>query len=175
MGLIGTGKSTQGHILAGRLKCSWVSTGELLRSGTTPQQRQQMLAGKLISDVEMYKLVENKLNEIHADKNEFILDGFPRTVAQSRWIIDKMQSGKLHLTSVIYLQAPKDEMKKRLLTRGRPDDSEATIDERFKKFDQETIPVLSYLRSKNIEIIEIDATPSVEKIAGSIARALELS
>ena len=89
MGLIGTGKSTQGHILAERLKCPWVSTGELLRANLTASQKKQILAGKLVSDEEMYGIVENEFKKLGASKNEFILEGFPRTVAQTRWIINK--------------------------------------------------------------------------------------
>jgi adenylate kinase len=174
MGLIGTGKSTQGHILAERLKCPWISTGELLRANLTPSRREQLLAGKLVGDEEMYGIVENEFKKLGADKNELILDGFPRTVAQTRWIVDKIRSGKLHLTSVIYLQAPKEEMRKRLLNRGRADDTEITIAERFKKFDEETMPVLSYLRDESIQINEVDATPSVEEITANIAKVLGL-
>lgn len=174
MGLIGTGKSTQGHILAEQIKCPWISTGELLRANLTSSQKKQVLAGKLVSDEEMYGIVDKEFEKLGADKNEFILDGFPRTVAQTRWILDKVCTGKLHLTSVIYLQAPKEEMKKRLLNRGRADDTEATIAERFKKFDEETMPVLDYLRSEGIKINEVDATPSVEEIAVNVAKALEL-
>jgi adenylate kinase len=174
MGLIGTGKSTQGHILAERLKCPWISTGELLRANLTPSQKEQILAGRLVGDGEMYGIVENELKKLGADKNEFILDGFPRTVAQTRWILDKVHAGKLKLTSVIYLQAPKEEMKERLLNRGRADDTEITIAQRFKKFDEETMPVLNYLRSEEIQVNEIDATPSVEEIAVNIARVLGL-
>jgi adenylate kinase len=65
-------------------------------------------------------------------------------------------------------------MKRRLLARGRADDTEATINERFKKFDEETMPVLSYLRKKGIRIDIIDATPPVEEIAAGIAKVLEL-
>jgi adenylate kinase len=174
MGLIGTGKSTQGHILAKRLKCPWISTGELLRANLTPFQKKQILAGKLVGDEEMYGIVENEFKKLGADKNEFILDGFPRTVAQTRWILDKIRSGKLKLTSVIYLQAQKEEMKKRLLNRGRADDTATTIAERFKKFDEETMPVLDYLHSEGIKVNEIDATPSVEDIVASVAKVLEL-
>lgn len=174
MGLIGTGKSTQGHILAERIKCPWISTGELLRANLTSSQRKQILAGKLVGDEEMYGIVEKEFKKLGADKNKFILDGFPRTVAQTRWIIDKVHSGKLQLTSVIYLQAPKEEMKKRLLNRGRADDTEATIAERFKKFDEETMPVLDYLHSEGIQVNEVDATRSVEEIAASVAKVLEL-
>jgi adenylate kinase len=160
--------------LAQRLKCPWISTGELLRANLTSSQKEQILAGKLIGDEEMYEIVENEFKKLEANKNEFILDGFPRTVAQTQWIIDKIHSGQLHLTSVIYLQAPKEKMKRRLLNRGRADDTEATIAERFKKFDEETIPVLNYLRDKGIQINEIDATPSVEKIAANVAKILGL-
>jgi adenylate kinase len=174
MGLIGTGKSTQGHILAERVKCPWISTGELLRANLTPSQRKQILVGKLVGDEEMYEIVEEEFKKLGADKNEFILDGFPRTVAQTRWIIDKVRSGELQLKAIIYLQAPKEEMKKRLLNRGRADDTETTIAERFKKFDEETVPVLDYLHGEGIKVNEVDATPSVEDIAASIAKVLEL-
>ena len=65
-------------------------------------------------------------------------------------------------------------MKKRLLKRGRADDTEITIVKRFKKFDEETVPVLNYLRREGIQIDEIDATPSVEEIASNVAKVLGL-
>jgi adenylate kinase len=173
MGQIGTGKGTQGHLLAKRLECPWVSTGELLRARMTPELRQRFLGGKLVGDKEMFKIAETEFKRLHADTQELILDGFPRTLHQARWIVEKIKAKKICLNSIIFLYAPKDVIMQRLLKRGRVDDNATIIEKRFKEIDGELIDILEYFQKEGFKVNKINAEPTVEDIADNINQALE--
>ena len=105
-GVAGSGKSVQGKMLADYLGLPWLSTGEFLRMLISGERRKDMLAGKLIEDKEIISLVQKIFNVVDT-KNEFILDGFPRTVAQADWLLNQAKHGQLKLTAVVNLKADK--------------------------------------------------------------------
>jgi len=82
MGVAGSGKSMQGRLQADEHGYAWISTGEILRVLITGKRRQEMLEGKLLNDEEMIKVLNTVFNVIDT-KQQFILDGFPRTVVQA--------------------------------------------------------------------------------------------
>jgi len=88
MGVAGSGKSVQGRLLADEMALPWLSTGEFLRMLVSGERRKDMLAGRLLSDREIIKLVQKifAMIDIH---EEFILDGFPRTVSQADWLLNQ--------------------------------------------------------------------------------------
>ena len=156
MGVAGAGKSTQGRLFADEHGYAWISTGELFRVLVTGQRRQQMLEGKLLSDDEVIKLVDKTLKLINLDQ-EFLLDGFPRTKAQTDWLLEQIDSGRLKLTAVFNLTASPDIVKRRLLNRGRQDDTEDVIGKRFKEYEMVTRPILDYFKKENVTVYDIDA------------------
>ena len=156
MGVAGAGKSMQGRLFADEHGYAWISTGELFRVLVTGKRRQQMLEGKLLSDDEVIKLVDKTLKMIDVNQ-EFVLDGFPRTKTQTDWLLEQINSERLHLTAVINLVASPEVVKERLLSRGRQDDTEEVITKRFEEYEQNTKPILDYFRKHDVTVHDIDA------------------
>src|SRR5258708_1934894 len=126
-GAIGSGKTEQGERLAKRLNCPRVSTSQLLRREADPKHLQQIAEGNLVSDQDILDLLGPELGKIGADKNEFILDGSPRSIPQAEWLVDQIKSGQVKFTAIIYLKVPVDMVIERLMKRGRADDKEGII------------------------------------------------
>ena len=156
MGVAGAGKSMQGRILADEHGYAWVSTGEILRVLVTGKRRQEMLQGKLLSDTEVIEVID-KVFELIDTRQEFVLDGFPRTVPQADWLCEQVENGRFELTAVVNLVANKEVILKRLVNRGRPDDTEEAIAERFAEYEAVTRPILNHFKEKKIKVHEIDA------------------
>ncbi len=156
MGVAGAGKSMQGRLFADEHGYAWVSTGELFRVLVTGDRRKEMLEGKLLSDKEVIELVDRTLNLIDV-KEEFLLDGFPRTTVQADWLLKEVESGRFDLTAVFNLTASRDVVKKRLLARGRQDDTEAAIENRFVEYETMTLPIVDYIRKTGAPVYDIDA------------------
>jgi adenylate kinase len=156
MGVVGAGKSMQGRLFADEHGYAWISTGELFRVLVTGERRQQMLEGKLLSDDEVIELVDRtlKLIDIH---EEFLLDGFPRTEVQADWLMKEIKQGNLPLTAVFNLTASRSVVKKRLLARGRQDDTAEVIETRFAEYETKTMPIVNYLREAGAPVYDIDA------------------
>lgn len=156
MGVAGSGKSMQGRILADEHGYAWISTGEILRVLVTGKRRQEMLQGKLLSDDEITELLD-KVFELIDTKQQFVLDGFPRTVTQADWLIRQAKSGRFEIDCVINLVASEEVVSKRLLSRGRPDDTAEAIRRRFDEFEREIKPILNRLRAEGMPVTDIDA------------------
>lgn len=172
MGVAGSGKSVQGRKLADELRLPWLSTGEFLRMLISGERRKHMLAGKLLGDQEIISLVQKILTVVDTDQ-EFILDGFPRTVAQADWLLGQIKHGQLTVSAVVHLTASREVVKDRLLDRGRPDDHDAAIDERFREYEQTMIPILEHFEAAGITIHTIDAEQSPEAVHDSIIKAIK--
>lgn len=172
MGLAGSGKGTQGKLLAERLGYQYLSTGEFLRTYITEERRRQMAAGKLINDGEMIEIIQDFLN--HSSGNQkCILDGFPRSMAQADWLIKQHQDKRINIEALIYINVPKDELVKRLILRGRHDDNESAIRERFEEYSRSTSPIIDAYRQQGIKIIEVDGQGPVEDIQAKILDSID--
>jgi len=170
-GVAGAGKSMQGRLLADEHGFAWISTGEILRVLITGKRRQEMLAGKLLSDQEVIDVVD-KVLELIDTSDEFVLDGFPRTIAQADWLLEQTRKGRLHLTGVFNLQANEDVVRGRLIDRGRPDDTENAIRERFREYKAVTLPILNHFRKEQIKVCDIDADQTPRQVHDDIVRCL---
>lgn len=171
MGVAGSGKSAQGRLLADRLGLPWLSTGEFLRMLISGERRREMLAGKLLDDKEIISLVQ-KIFRIVDIEHEFVMDGFPRTVAQADWLLSQRRHGQLDITAVIHLKASEEEVLSRLLQRGRQDDQEEVIRERFREYEQATQPIIADLKTDGVPVFEINGEGEVETIHEEIVKAL---
>lgn len=172
-GLAGSGKTTQGQILAAYMHCPWISTGNLLREHNfDPEIQKQMLAGEIISDELTLKVLEKELNRLDASKNECILDGSPRTLEQAEWLLAKSKAGQLKINAVIHLTISPQASKERLLARQRPDDHAAAIDERFHEYETNIKPILKYLRDNDVKVFDIDGGQALPDVAADIVNDL---
>lgn len=171
MGVAGSGKSVQGKLLADRLGLPWLSTGEFLRMLIAGERRRKMLEGKLLEDSEIISLVQ-KIFRVVDTSNEFVLDGFPRTVAQADWLLSQQKHKQLHITAVIHLEADEDVVLDRLLSRGRQDDQKQVIKERFNEYRSATQPIISDLKNHGVPVFGIEAVGDVETIHEKIVKAI---
>lgn len=171
MGVAGSGKSSQGRRLADEHGLPWVSTGEFFRMLVAGQKRKDMLAGKLLDDEEVIKLV-SKIFAIVDTDHDFILDGFPRRVAQADWLLNEAKHHNLEVTAVINLQASEAVVSKRLLSRGRPDDTPESIRERFDEYQQETLPIIEHFKQAGVNVIDINADQPVDTVYALVEKAL---
>lgn len=156
MGVAGSGKSMQGRLFSDELGYAWISTGELFRALVTGERRKQMLAGKLLSDQEVIGLVDETFSRMDLTQ-ELVLDGFPRTEVQAKWLMKQIEAGRLSLTAIFNLVASKDIVRKRLLSRGRRDDNEEVIENRFNEYEQKTLPMINYFKHQGVTVFDIDA------------------
>ncbi len=171
MGVAGSGKSVQGKTLADHLALPWLSTGEFLRMLIAGDKRRDMISGKLLEDKEIITLVQKIFSMINAS-DEFILDGFPRTTAQADWLLNQVKHGQLHITAVIHLTADEETVLQRLLGRGRQDDNEEAIRERFEEYEAQVKPIIEHFKAAHIPVHDIDGDQAPEKVQTDILKAL---
>jgi adenylate kinase len=171
MGPAGAGKSLQGHQLADQYGYAYISTGEIFRVLITGKRRNEMLQGKLLSDEEVIR-VADKVLELIDTKEQFILDGFPRTQPQVDWLLSQYKEGRFALPVVINLEVAENTVHDRLQKRGRLDDTEDAIRTRFQQYRAVTQPLLAYMKHKNLEIFDIDASRDPQVVHRDILWAL---
>jgi adenylate kinase len=180
LGPPGSGKGTQASQLAGRLGVPAISTGEILREAvrkkTALGQKAQavMDRGELVSDDLIVAMIGERLAEADARKG-FVLDGFPRTLAQAR-AFDTMLAGNGDaLSAVLNFSVPETELTQRMLGRataeGRADDRPETIRERMRVYREKTEPLVGFYRDRDL-LTEIDGTGSVSEVAARVADAV---
>ncbi len=171
MGVAGSGKSVQGKTLADHLALPWLSTGEFLRMLIAGDKRRDMVAGKLLGDKEIITLVQKIFGMINSSE-EFILDGFPRTTAQADWLLNQVKHGQLHISGVVHLTAEENTVLKRLLGRGRQDDNEVAIRERFEEYEAAIKPILEHFKAAKIPVFDINGDQAPDKVQDDIRKAL---
>lgn len=174
MGIAGSGKGTQGKRLADQHKLHLLSMGDVLRMYITGEQRDQMLAGGLLDDQEIIQIVDKVMGQI-PNEEEVLLDGFPRTIPQAVWLLDKAKKDgfkfKIHL--VIHLVASRDAVKERLLKRARLDDKEDVIEARFDEYERSTMPLLKWLSDHGVKVNDVDAERPVAEVNRDLVNLLK--
>ncbi len=171
-GVAGSGKSVQGRMLADNLGYPWLSTGEFLRMLVSGEKRHAMVEGRLLGDKEIIQLVQKIFSLINTHE-EFILDGFPRTVAQADWLLNQTKHGQLHITAVIHIVASETLVESRLMSRGRKDDNKSAIKERFDEYKQAILPILEDFKKSNVPVYDINGEQPVEVVFQDIKKALK--
>lgn len=167
MGVAGAGKSVQGKLLAEKLKYEWVSTGELLRRELSNKRRDEMLQGKLLADTEIIKVIDQYFSSSQ-ESQRCILDGFPRTLAQAEWLLAQ----QIKIEAVLHLKASEEVVKKRLLKRGRPDDNEQAIDNRFLEYEKHTLPIVDLFKRQSVPVYDVGGEGDVKTVHQNILSKL---
>ena len=173
LGPPGSGKGTQATQLAEKIGVPHISTGELFRhnigTGTALglEAKKYLDAGDLVPADLTNALVDDRLNDDDVAQG-FILDGFPRTVEQAGALHDMLERRGLKLDAVLEFRVHEDELVARLQSRGRADDTEDVIRNRFRVYRDETAPLLDYYSA---ELKTVDAVGSLDEV---FARALRL-
>lgn len=172
MGIAGSGKGTQGKRLADQQGFHLVSMGEVLRMYVTGKQRERMLAGELLDDHEIIKIVDKVLASL-LNGAEVLMDGFPRTIPQAEWLLEQVKNGRFNLDMAFHLVASRQAVKQRLMKRGRVDDQEASIEARFDEYERSTMPLLSWLSEHGVRVVNIDAERPVEAVNDDLVKYLQ--
>ena len=155
LGAPGSGKGTQGQRLMARLNVPQISTGDLLRAAVAEgtelgrKAKTAMDAGQLVADDVVIGMIDERLGQPDASDG-FILDGFPRTQPQAMALDSLLRRIDQPLDCVVNLDVDSEEIVKRLLARGRSDDSEKTIRERLGVYAAHTKPLLDYYRNRGL-------------------------
>lgn len=155
LGPPGAGKGTQGHRLSEAYEIPEISTGDMLRvavrGGTALGKEAQgyMDRGALVPDTVMIGIVRERLAQEDTTAG-FILDGFPRTLAQAEALTHMLQEASRPLEHVISIEVPEETLLQRLAGRrgieGRQDDTEAAIRHRLEVYRCDTEPLIAYYR-----------------------------
>lgn len=178
----GSGKGTQAKKLAEKYDLIHISTGDLFRyemGNDTPlglKAKEFISKGDLVPDSITVGMLENKLN-MHPKSAGFILDGFPRNIAQCE-ALDKIFADKnMTITKLIALDVDEEELTKRIIERGktsgRKDDSdESIIRNRIKVYHEETSPVFNYYDSQKLSH-KINGIGSIEEIFERLCSSID--
>ena len=160
LGAPGAGKGTQAELLSQKNSYLHLSTGELLRkeiemnSNLGKKVKKTINRGELVSDEVVLEIVEKNLG-IH--KKGWILDGYPRNLAQANSLNEVLNKINQPLEVVFYLDIPEEILIERLLLRGRKDDNEETIKTRLDIYKKTTEPLVKYYSEMSLlEYIDAD-------------------
>jgi adenylate kinase len=181
MGPPGAGKGTQAKVVSARLGIPAVSTGDIFRANVsegTPlgvEAKRYMDAGDYVPDEVTNGMVRDRLAQDDASHG-FLLDGYPRTVAQVEEL-DRMLADAGHaLDAVVVLTVDDEELIQRLLNRaateGRTDDTEEVVRHRQDVYNQQTAPLLAVYAERGM-LVEVDGMGSVDEVSERIFTALE--
>ena len=205
MGPPGAGKGTQGAELARRYGVPRYSTGDILRAarreGTELGRKAQeyMDAGELVPDDVILGMMRETLSSEEA-AGGFVLDGFPRTVAQAEGLAELLDDLGLELDAVVDLEVPDEEIVRRLSSRRvctdcgsvapagisdeepcpecggelrrRSDDDPETIRRRLEVYREETAPVLDWYERSDTRVLRVRGSGPVDDVQERVAGAL---
>ncbi len=174
MGVAGAGKSVQGKLLADKVGLPWLSTGEFFRMLISGKKRLDMVSGKLLGDHDTITLIQKVFAIVGTDQ-EFVLDGFPRTLAQADWLLSQVKHRQIKITAVILIETSEDVVEARLLNRGRQDDTKEAIAERFNEYRELTVPIIEEFKSHGVTVHRINGEGNVGEIHESVMNALGLA
>jgi adenylate kinase len=168
LGIAGSGKSVQCKMLAEYLSCSYISVGELLRQSTDTANREKMAEGELLPDQVVIEVVDQAMVSIPKD-SEFIIDGFPRSFKQSKWVV---KTGDADTIRVIHIKIEQSEAIRRLKLRSRRDDNEIAIKKRIAEYIKLIDPVLDEFSRNNIKVFEVDGSRPINEVNAHIIATL---
>ena len=166
------GKGTQATEVASALGIAHISTGDMFRhhiSEGTPLGRKVeriMERGDLVPDS---ITVEMLLERLEDASGGFILDGFPRTLPQARSLDGAI--GQHALDAAVVLEAPSRMLVERMLDRGRADDTEESVRNRLKVYEEETEPLVGLYLERGI-VRRVSGTGEIAEITGRLLEAL---
>ena len=187
LGPPGAGKGTQAQRLVEAHKIPQLSTGDMLRAAVAAQSpvglkaKAVMDAGELVSDDIVNAIVAERIDQKDCRKG-FILDGYPRTLAQADAVGKMLSKRKLKLDAVIELVVDDKALVGRIVKRAedakaagqpvRKDDNPAVFDERLREYYKKTAPLTGYYYAKK-QLTNVDGMASIDDVTGQIGAVLK--
>ena len=172
----GAGKGTQAVRLAGHFGCADIATGDIFRANVAEGTelgriaQEYMDRGDLVPDEVVIAMVMGRLAEPDCQSG-FLLDGFPRTVAQAEALDHRLAGLRTPLHAALNFEITEDELFRRLAGRAselhRSDDSEQTIRHRLEVFAIKTRPLVDYYQRRRL-LVNVDAIGPVEVVTKRI-------
>ena len=182
MGPPGAGKGTQAKYVAEHFGIPAISTGDIFRSNVSQgtelglEAKRYMDAGEYVPDEITNRMVRNRIDEADADPG-FLLDGYPRTLAQVEELDGMVAFTGHSLDAVVVLTVDPEELVQRLLRRaqeeGRADDTEEVIRRRQELYAEQTEPLIEVYRDRGI-LVELDGMGEVDEVTQRIFAALDV-
>lgn len=170
-GPAGSGKSTQGKMLAARLGWKWLSTGQLLRDSNDSAVLKTQQEGRLVDTAKVNEIVGYAFNQI-PNVDNIILDGFPRVLDQAHWLVENQPLHARSIGLIVVLELSRPEVEERLRLRGRADDLADNFEERLQSYRQEIYPLLNYFADQDVNVVHIDGSGTVGQIHDRIMEEL---
>jgi adenylate kinase len=181
LGPQGSGKGTQAKRIAHAHDLPHVSTGEMFRAldDATPLGREVneiMDRGDLVPDEITIRMIRERLSQDDARRG-FILDGFPRNLAQAQALDEMLDEIGRSLDVIFFFDLDDKTAKDRALGRarqeGRTDDTPELIERRLALYHEQTEPVVEYYRTTG-KLVPVHANGSIEDVSAEIQKALEM-
>jgi adenylate kinase len=181
LGPPGAGKGTQAVRLADHFSCADIATGDIFRANVAEGTdlgriaQEYMDRGDLVPDEVVIAMVMERLAERDCQRG-FVLDGFPRTVAQAEALDHRLGELRTPLHAALNFEITEDELLRRLAGRAaelhRSDDSEQTIRHRLEVFAIKTRPLIDYYARRGL-LVTVDAIGPVEVVTKRILDDLQ--
>jgi adenylate kinase len=181
MGPPGAGKGTQAKYIAERHGIPAISTGDIFRANVTQgtplgvEAKKFMDAGEYVPDEVTNLMVRNRIDEPDAEPG-FLLDGYPRTLAQVEELDGMIKFTGHALDAVLVLKVDDEELVQRLLQRaqveGRADDTEEVIRRRQELYNEQTAPLIDVYRDRGL-LLEVDGMGDVDDVTQRLTEALD--
>ena len=171
----GCGKGTQAIFISESLSITHLSTGDMLRNAVGSgseiglKAKKIMETGGLVSDEIVLSIVKERIAKNDCE-NGFILDGFPRTINQAKKL-ELLLSVNHKLNFVLRIKVDEEEIIKRLIDRGREDDKPEIIKNRFKNYNLETHPLISFYEERKI-LFNINGMQEIQKVSEDIKKVI---
>jgi adenylate kinase len=182
LGPPGAGKGTQAQRLVARHGIVQLSTGDMLRAAVaadTPVGRRAkaiMDRGELVPDDVMVEIISDRIGQPDTARG-FILDGFPRTLAQAEALTDLTRKKGLQIDAVIEIAVDEQALRSRIEGRAREtggaraDDTLETLKKRMAVYREQTAPVADYYR-RNGALKRVDGMKSMDEVSEAIEREI---
>lgn len=172
----GSGKGTQAAVLSQRFSVPAISTGEMLRQAVTGgtelghKVEKIMGTGALVDDTTMADVVNERLARPDAARG-FVLDGYPRTLAQAQTLEGILRRRAETLDAAVFLEVPEEELVRRMNKRQRADDSADVIRERLRVYREKTAPLVDHYREQGL-LRQVDGARPLAEVGDAILSAL---
>ena len=177
----GSGKGTQAALLAQRLGVPAISTGEMFRqavaAGNELGRKVEAILGlgHLVDDDTTADVVRARLAQPDA-RAGFLLDGYPRTLAQAETLEEILRSRGESLDAAVFLEVPESEVVRRMSGRrqqaGRADDTPEVVRERMRVYEEQTAPLVEHYGRRGL-LRRVDGNRPVDEVAEAVLAALQ--